>query len=460
MSRPDVWRVLLFVVALAGCERQIDVAAVSMDSFADASDVRAIDHVVEGIVDSPSGDGREAYCMGRGPPILLDQRGEQLCAGKLAEQTFRYAVCSCGDFDTGRLTTRSFEGTISSEAGAAVAVNGALTSSGQMDVGGSLFVSGGDSLILGENAAVRGDLRLGTEARTWGSARVHRDAWIEGGVRGFGSLHVQRDVYLLPGGSREGVSGAIHESNFVIDPPCPCNPDQRFDIQAMVAGAAIANHNADIGLDPGELSDRDRSYERELPCGRFYLDRVNIRGGEVTLRVPARTALFIGNNFEVTAGVLRIDTGAEGELDLFVAGDLRLEAWELPAASSRPAGVRVYVAGSRVSLAGVNPERTTFVGNLYAPNATVQVRSLFGFEVRGSIFAGRLVTDDIDVHYDRSILDVGGDCPNPPAGCVDWRDCRSTESCIAGRCGSCEADGDCAAPLACQPDGRCEPLLI
>ena len=82
--------------------------------------------------------------------------------------------------------------------------------------------------------------------------------------------------------------------------------------------------------------------------------------------------------------------------------------------------------------------------------------------LHGSLFAQNIITGgDLDVHYDRSILRAGDDCPDEPTptACRRCGTCRASQGCVGGSCGACRTDADCCEPLVCATaTGRCESI--
>ena len=201
---------------------------------------------------------------------------------------------------------------------------------------------------------------------------------------------------------------------------------------------------------------------------------------------------------------------------MFVAGNLVPTGVTSFGSVTRPAAVRIYVAGnSNVVLTGAG----AFVGNIYAPRALV---ILTGFsDVYGSIFAGSFEAPGaVFIHYDSAILDAGNECPPPeaddagapppaddagappvsddadappavdagstppavdagspppvdaggstpavdasppppPPACKKCGSCSAGTACIKGTCGRCTADSDCCSPLVCNAGNVCGPL--
>ncbi len=411
---------------------------------------------------------REQFCMGAGPPVVVGDRVTMStrCVGRIAEAVFRHAICTCTDLGlAGYLQTDSFDSgaamMTSGEHGGAVGINGNLSLVGVMRLGDALTMSGTTPLRLVGAHTVRGDLSLQGDLQVVGTLDVERNARIRGGLLALGPFHVRGDLTTPPGSLPIGVinvDGSRRTAPVDVAPPCACRASEIFDIAGAVSEARARNDNAAAGFRSDVFNGVVGEARVELPCGRFYVDRIAGLGA-ITLSVQGRTALFVGGDFDL-GGYFNVSLGASGELDVFVAGSILGAGYLRMGRVSRPSKVRFYIGGDRgFTLAGV----AGFQGNVYAPRAPVTIA---GFnEMRGSLFAGRVATaGDLTIHYDRSVLRAGDDCPSdpPPAGgCTGCGSgvCRSTQACVSGACGMCRGDADCCAPFVCEArTGQCLPI--
>jgi hypothetical protein len=409
---------------------------------------------------------REAFCMGMGPPVIVGDAtlGTDTCAGSIATRVFNNSVCSCLDTNVvGYLHTRSFDsglGTMDTGAGAPVGVDRNYLTGGYADIGGSFVVSGAAGVTFGGYLKVGGDARFAGNVNAAGYIDIARDFWVLGNVTNIGLLSVARDLHQPSGrtlATFPDIGGSTIHGSFTVDPPCDCLPEDIVDISGIVAEGMLHNDNADVGLSTSVLSNVvGIGVDITLPCGRYYLDRIGGLGS-ITVHVPGRTALFIGGDVDAL-GVFDIDLGSDGELDMFIAGDLLSIGAGSYGDRARPAATRIYVGGTGdVTVVGASG----FVGNVYAPHA--RITALGSTIVYGSLFGNEIAMPGyLDVHYDRAILDVDADCPPPDGGCemCGGAGCTDHTACIAGECTSCTADADCCAPLVCYPDGTCGSLLI
>jgi hypothetical protein len=474
----------IMALALAGCSAGEEVAVAPPDASSPTPDVASIDRAPPPLditaldintpppEDAVAADAdvapdvtREQFCMGAGPPVVVGDRVTMStrCVGRLAEAVFRHAICTCTDLGlAGYLYTDSFDsGGMggSGERGGAVGVNGGLGLIGVMRIGDALTLAGTAPLRLVGAHTVRGDLSIQGNLEVAGVLDAERNARIRGSLLALGPFNVRGDLTTAPGSLPLGVirvDGSRRTAPVDVAPPCACRPEQIFDVAAAVNEARTRNDNTAVGLRTDVLSAVVGEVRVELPCGRFYIDQV-AGLGSIALTVNGRTALFVGGDFNL-GGFLDVRLGPMGEVDIFILGSITGAGYLRMGRVSRPSKVRFYIAGDRgFTLAGA----AGFQGNVYAPRAPVTIA---GFnEMRGSLFAGRVATaGDLTIHYDRSVLRAGDDCPDPARpGCTGCGAgvCRATQACVNGACGMCRTDADCCAPTVCETrTGQCLPL--
>lgn len=437
---------------------------------------------------NPNGAAPQDFCEGTGALVKFESQviTRETCAGEIAEMVFRQALCACGDVQTaGYLRTRGYDsreqaapGDDDESYGGSVGINGTYkASAGYTNVGGSLSIAGFDEMAFFGFLQTGADLRLGAKTTVPGYTKAGRDAWIGADFTGVGPMSVERDlhkganVFSLP----LSVGGQTIEEPVRVTPPCPCN-GELVDLNAAINTVRVENDNAAIGLQPNALSGIVGHKSIELPCGRYYLN--DISGvGDMEIRVTGRVALMVGGSFKAT-GHFDVEMEDGAELDLFVGGNLELLGYHVLGDPERPFATRVYVAGHEdVVLIGAS----AFVGNLYAPNATVRAPGYL--KAFGSIFAKDLqVPGYVDISYDRAVadLDCGDDDEdngddfnpdNPPGGpggpgnpgnpgepqCERCGVCTDGLACVDGECGACNTDSDCCQQSICDA-GRCRVI--
>jgi hypothetical protein len=356
-----------------------------------------VDYVVE----------QEGACSwGSGAPVLLDGT----CTGVLAQRMFGRAVCACDtitildDFITDGFDSRVGPW-VEGGAGGDVGANAGLTSDTLLDVGGSLAVSGAD-VSPGTYLRVAGDLAIGGPLDDTSSAvTAGGSAWIAGDVRV--SLLSVAGVLTTPPGAR--LSGRIEAGSTVtgavtVSPACPCGAADAVDVGAIVARHQATNDDASIHLAPTALSGVTGRATVELPCGRFYLDRIQ-GTADVTIRATGNAALFVGGPLAL-AGSLTIALAPGAELDLFVAGALSLPANVELGDPDRPRALRVWLATNGTV---VVPSDALLAANLYAPAATLSATT--PVDLYGALMVGALETSaPVEIHHDLAIAAAAATC--------------------------------------------------
>jgi hypothetical protein len=291
------------------------------------------------------------------------------------------------------------------------------------------------------------DIFVGNDYIMSGIGTIGRDMYLGGSMTG--SAFPPSSIGSIPStvGIPMDIKGNVITGPVDIAPPCACGEDEKLDISGIVADARNDNQNDEHAIDQNSLQGLVGANNISLPSGRVYYS--NITGSaSVTLKVDGHTSVYVGGDLIISGG-LTIETSDDATLDVYVAGNFQITGSNNFGKISRPSAVRVYVAGQEdVTLSGY----TGFVGNLYAPNATV----VFIGETRvfGSIFAGEfLAKGGTYIFYDLDVNRGGDEC-----GENDDPGDDAVEACVPYE-GKCEVDEDCCSPLVCN-DGRCGALQI
>ena len=267
--------------AVVDVVRPIDVAPYDITPL---DVVRGEDVVPEAAVDTgPDVITREQFCMGAGPPVVVGDRVTMStrCVGRIAEAVFRHAICTCTDLGlAGYLQTDSFDSGASmmmAENGGAVGINGGLSLVGVMRIGDALTMSGTAPLRLIGAHTVRGDLALQGDLQVAGTLDVERNARIRGNLLAIGPFRVRGDLTTQPGTLPLGVinvSGARRSANVDVAPPCACRDSEIFDVRGAVTDASARNDNAAAGFRRDVFNGVVGEARVELPCGRFFVERI------------------------------------------------------------------------------------------------------------------------------------------------------------------------------------------
>ncbi len=468
----------------------------------------ASDDGADAAVEADGGVSYEAFCSGQGPVIkvpvgasdeLTGGTGD-VCTGTIARKVFKNALCACeSGYFAGYLQTADYvendDGSISWRSGGSVGINGGYYAGSYTQVGGDLRIFGAprnaefsghlQNWVAGD-VEVWGDLEIASDIVMAGLLTVAEDARVNkmtlmGLSAVQGTLTTPPYTWPLDPITTLGLNlndftyGGRKQEVLELNPPCACGAKNQLDVAAIVAEAETNNDNANpaVNLDPFAFSKLDLTVGAAritLPCGRFYLD--SITGvGAVQLRITGRTALFVRGDVG-TVGAFDVElVGPGAELDLFVGGNFVQTGYSPFGDPNRPEDIRVFVAGSQtIVLTGYSP----FSGNLYAPNANIDIKGFL--DMNGALFAKNFHADGyVKINYDSAILDQGDDeachppapppppdepppAEPPPPECVDACDesCSSATTCVSGTCKPCSNDSDCCAPLICYEElGRC-----
>ncbi|HUQ05210.1 MAG TPA: collagen-binding domain-containing protein [Kofleriaceae bacterium] len=357
------------------------------------------------------GDPVDTYCQQSGPPVLVDNA----CTGDLAEAVFRHAVCGCGQFGLGAtVTTDGFDSRLGpytpGGTGGHVGANQGLDSNGggMLFVRGDVTVAGGNGIQAGPRLEVSGNLAVAGGLGRSSSAVVVGGTARVGGNVDVSSLNVTGTLTTTSGATVTGnvMAGSRVTAPVSVPPPCRCDASDIFDVGAIIDQHALANHDAAIGITPDELIDVDGDVTLELPCGRFFLNRVTSSGGgTVTIRATGRTALFIEGDVTLS-GNLTVEVAPGAEMDLFIDGFLNLPGLAKLGDPTRPRDLRVYIgsAGSIAISGGLE-----LAGNLYAPAADLQTSA--PVDIYGAVLLNHWnLSAPANVHYDRAIEFAGDGC--------------------------------------------------
>jgi hypothetical protein len=371
----------------------------------------------------------DAWCRGQGglPVVRGDGQSELACAGALAARSFGYALCACGSaIGPGTLSSATMlaDGSVQPR-GAAVGMNGATMppatppgavpplsgSLPSLALGGDLVLAGQSTLQLAPRAQrIMGDLRSRAPlaSSAGGSAlRVDGDAWLPAASPlDPSALDVGGELVLSPAGANPADSqrwsaaragGGIRRADASLPPPCACDRQQAPDVLATVSAAATHNDNVQLGFAPERLYWVAEATTLTLPCGRYHFPTINGTGA-LTLRIDQPVALYVGD----LLGVIEIELGPQGSLDLFVSGLFQPRGGRL-GDPARPALTRVYVHDQ--PMPGPLAMLGELVSNFYGPTVGVQA---FGVLRRGSMVVRDLIVNDsLRVEYDARVTELG-----------------------------------------------------
>jgi len=379
----------------------------------------------------------------------------------MAQTNFRWSLCSCTNTSfAAELFTDAYDSTMGpympGGLGGGVGLNGSFLATSSADIGGALWASTSAGVHTDTAANVRQEMHVGGSVSSQDTFGVGASAWVNGNIMSSGAMPINGTLHIPAGAT---ISGTVMAQQIVREPvnvsvPCDCTPSQLVPIGAIVAAHRTANDNATINLNPNALAAGGGPQRLDLPCGYYYLTSINT-SSSVVIVAHGNTALYIDGNVS-SGSEFAVTVDPIGQLDVFIAGHFTSQSAFNLGSPNYPALVRIYVGMGPLNITG-----GSLVGAfIYSAAGLVQPES--DLEVFGGIFAGDFSsTSRTVIHYDRGVLNAGGQCPPPggggPTGCSSCRDCAN-QACVNGSCGACTSSAECCAPLVCS-NGRCVPLV-
>ncbi len=367
-----------------------------------------------------------AACVAPGPLVHLGgaDAGASACAGAIAAQAARYALCSCDDVvltgdvivnPVGRPIPPSqgpwpgghpVDGLLPSSFFAAIGTDGNWEVRGRADVPGTLVVAGTGDAQFGRPSHVLGNARFAgallPASALWISGDAFADGDVTGGVAVSGTLHVPAAATVAASVSARAI---VREPAAVVAPPCDCAPGHALDVETEVFARRTNNANVFLPFSADVLDGAATPQLLDWPCGEYYFDTLRTGvGGALELRIHGHVGIFVAgdvtlyDSFRVT-----LDPGAT--LDLVVAGSFYMMTSGVFGSQTLPAGVRLWVGSQTVSL----PAHSQFGAFVYAPEAVFLAGADLTFA--GSLFVGKLSVDgDVHIDYDPALTQAGAEC--------------------------------------------------
>jgi len=370
-------------------------------------------------------------CDGGGPPISVGDDPNK-CLGTLAQTTFRWSLCSCTDLNvSAQLDTDAYDSAVGpykpGELGGGVGVDRDVSNwSEAVTVGGTLWVAGtSDYSSSGPPTEVKADMHLGGSWTASTKFSVDGPAYVVGALSGVTVAGKTQTVNSVPAA-------------------CDCSADKLVDVAGIVqAHQAPNNDNDAIALDAAVFESPGSALSLDLPCGNFYFTNI-LTSLATTIRVHGRTALYVEGDVSASSALAFV-LDPDAELDVFVAGTLKVSDTFVFGSPNYPALSRLYVGGTaKIALSA----DVRLAGELYAANSEQVVWSAKN-AIYGSVLAGNFRASDVtNIHYDRAVLRAGDECPPGGGECGSCQDCHN-QACKNGKCGECGDDSECCAPLVC-----------
>jgi hypothetical protein len=354
-----------------------------------------------------------ASCANGGPSPSVTLGSQTVCADALGSTTFLlWATCSCGGLqaDANNVAIDAYDSTKGpyegpSTPGGDVGVNGAVNVNNPMSVSGSLSV-GGTNPIVTRALTVGTDLHVASAIVNPGPVTIAGDAFVGAGIETSDPFKITGALHQ-PAGAQNSASvtyGSLAPGPVSVTPPCACGGSDVLPIAALVTQHQTMNDDNAVGLNPDVLSNLNAPARLDLPCGSFYLSEIE-DNAPVVIYVHGRVALYVGGNVGVRQTAFALDPDAE--IDVFVAGDLDVDAATALGSPNYPALARLFVAGK----VGINAP-VTISGFLYAPNAKYDLNDTT--TVYGGLFVGDFGGRDVLVHYDRALRNPSPSCSSAP----------------------------------------------
>jgi hypothetical protein len=432
-------------------------------------------------------------CIGGGPPIEVGfTSNEEQCLGNVAKRTFRWALCSCSSLTFGnKLVTDAFDSTVAPYQkggfGGGLGSNGYVELGNDTDIDGAVWTASSRGLKATNKLDVSQELHSGGRVVFENKTTLRGDAYVEGDVAGQGTVRFQSTLHLDRNASITGPNiryNTLKRRDVDVPTVCKrCKSSNRIPVGGIVRRHDDGNNdNGVVGLNPDALKRPGGKRSLRLPCGEYYLSEIDTQN-KISIVVTGQTALYIGGDL-VARNDITIRPTPSAELDLFVAGNVRLANKANVGAASHPASTRVYVGGST----GMTFGNDALLGGFFYVDPG-RLKAKNKMELFGGMYARRIrAKNDVRVHYDRAVLKAGQQCPTPrpgsgnsggdvgvdggtsgvdgglsDAGTVDTggvSDTGTTDTSGGGgsTCSdegrTCSVDSDCCAPLVCD-NGEC-----
>lgn len=414
-------------------------------------------------------------CEGGGPQIDIQAKadGRDRCLGNVAKNVFRWGICSCDELVfQNHVRTDAYDSSLGpyqpGGLGAGVGTNATLDAQNEAYIRGTTWASGTGGATFRNTTELHQQLHVGGDADFRDETGVRKDAWIDGNVVTESEVEFQQTLYVEQNSDVPGsVSyGQLNRTNVDVGQACErCDPASHIPVDQIVdAHAGSDNDNDLIELDADALASQSEKTVLILPCGEYYLSSIDV-SAETTILATGRTALYIGGDVDI-GNHFTIKPTATGELDVFIAGDVLFRNQSWLGDPAYPASTRFYVGGSggweMGNIAEIGAYIYAIPGGITAENH---------LKIYGGIYTQDLdAGNEVDVHYDRAVLDAGKNCSppdsDPPDGDPDagsgdvsdggGPDGGGTTPACAESGESCSSDGDCCVPLVCGADGTCD----
>jgi hypothetical protein len=349
--------------------------------------------------------------------LELDQNNTKICLGDTAQQTFKWAVCSCAEINlSGQVTTDSYNSLTAAYAPGGttgdLATNADIYMANLLSVGGNLRVAGQYGLTSNNAVTIAQALFSQGQINLTVPSTVGTDGYVNGKITTSTTLDFGGTLTQPVGFPNSGMvsASAYMTEDVSVDPPCPCESSATIPVLDLITTYAISenNDNATIELAANTLMTPGGTKHLKLPCGVFYLDGIS-NTAAVTITTTGKTALFIGGGINIS-GSLKVHPLPGSELDLFVTGAISVNGETVIGSPNYPAATRMYVGGNEQMLFANSFE---LAGYLYSDEATLNVNN--ALDIFGGLSIYQLQTrNTLKVHYDSTAKELANYCmPSP-----------------------------------------------
>jgi hypothetical protein len=365
-----------------------------------------------------------------GPNDVLCLRADEAStACDAARQiAFGRAICSCGDvIGTGMLSVLDASAAGRADVAAAGSLALRIARRGDVDeapgqIDGTLLIAGlGPAAISGVDASIRGDLSLGGELTFAGNVHVAGSVYARRLPRGSGMLQIDGDLHhsmdFVPNmlASNVQVGGEVIDADYATTAACACNTTNLSSLANTVAAAETDQGQLNTSFARDAMSNLTAAASFELGCGKYYFESVSSLS-TIAWHISGHVTVIVADDFAV-GGDVTVTLAEGAQLDVLIGGSLLVGGEARFGDTARAAASRVYVLGA-VELAtvaeraprptaGASSAETTFVGNLYAPTAMLQLAP--HTELYGSLFVRQLlVLQSLLVHYEPAVTSLAG----------------------------------------------------
>ena len=349
--------------------------------------------------------------------LALKQDGNTACTGTIAQQAFKWALCSCAEINlSGQVATDSYDSLTAAYAPGGIygdlATNSNVYMSNMLSVGGNLHIAGQYGLTSNNKVSVAQALRSHGQINLSVPSTVATDGFVNGKITTSTTLDFAGTLTQPAGISNAGLvtAGAYVTEAVTVTPPCPCSGPKSVPVSSLMTTYSdpANNDNEAIALEANVLASPNGAQHLQLPCGVYYLSSIS-NTAPVTITTTGKTALFISGGINIS-GTLRMHPSPGSELDIFVTGAISVNGKAVIGSPNYPAATRMYIGGNNQVLFANSLE---LAGYLYSDEASLNVNN--ALDIFGGLSVYQLLTrNTLAVHYDTAVEALPDYCAPTP----------------------------------------------